>query len=97
MPIDTLTKSRVVHVTFLYGSGIPEEYRGKTHPVRCEGNNFYIGDDALEGSLRDYAAERIRQIDGAEAERAKRRDRPLKDLIASEGGPGAWGLPTESL
>ncbi|HLD57150.1 MAG TPA: hypothetical protein VJA47_02530 [archaeon] len=48
MPIDTLTKSRVVYVTFC-GAEIPDTYRGQTKPVSIEGDQFCIGDEALTG------------------------------------------------
>ncbi len=94
MTTETL-KSRIVHITFV-GDSIPDGYKGKNYPVRCEGDNFYIGTDVLTGALRDYAAERISVIDGNAVFREQRRQQPIKDLVASEGGPGAWGIADAS-
>ncbi len=89
-------KSRIVHITFLDRSEIPESYRGKNYSVRCVGNDFYIGNDALTGALKDYAAERISEIDRNLVFKEQRRNKPVKDLVASEGVPGAWGIPDAS-
>ncbi len=85
--------TRVVHVTFLDRPEIPEAYRNKSRPVRVEGNSFYIGDDVLTGAPRAYAMKRILEIDEAATHREKKREQPIKDLVATEGGPGSWGLP----
>ncbi len=95
MSIDTLTK-RVVYVTFLDKPEIPIHYRGKISQVRVEGDVFSVGDDVLTGGARDYAAQRIKEIDENAAYREQQRRQPLGALVASEGGPGAWGIPVEA-